>query len=240
MDPGSSRCEKCGASKGDHNACPFCRAVAAPDRDPVLRFACPACGAPRIPQPADARKPSTTTFTHLRELRAARSSQTTWRAGAVLTSIFALFSALLLTGIALITSPPLVPLLAGSAVVAAPFVFALLALFKAKALTGRVRSELDLAWTSAAHDVADRRGVLRVAELAEDLQIDKELAQQLISQLASHDDVATEITDSGELSLSIRGERLRVPELQAADSSQPAEPSEAKTAELDNQSRSKA
>jgi len=141
-----------------------------------------------------------------------------------------------LAGIVSITNPPLVPVLAGAFVVAIPFAFALLALIKAKALTGKVASSLDSAWTGAAHDVADRRHVLRVPELVEDLKIDKDYAHKLISQLASHDDVKTEITDEGELALSVRADRVRV----AQEANSPAVVEEAAVEEGETQSRSEA
>jgi hypothetical protein len=175
---------------------------------------------------------------HLRDLRAVRSSQVTWRAGAVLTSVFALISSLLLTGIALVTHPPFVPVLAGAGVIAVPFAFAAIALFKAKGLEARVSSLLDDAWVSAAHDVADRRGVLRIDDLTADFRIDKDLAHKLISRLASDSDVKTEITDAGELSLSVRAERLRVADAPAAsESEQPAPETEINSGARRDQTR---
>jgi hypothetical protein len=218
LPDGASKCEQCGASHGQHNRCPFCRSVAEPVPHPRLRYACPACGAPRIRVQAKDFRPSDALQAHLAKARSASSSQTTWKVASAAAAAFGVLATLLLTGVIMIASPPSFAVLMAAVVTSLPFVFALLGWRNALRRSAELETELDASWLEAARTLAQTRETITASTLGEALGMDQESARHIASRLAASSEVSTDVTDSGELALSIRSPgRVRV--AAAADAS---------------------
>ncbi len=212
MAPDEERCPSCGATQDKRHACPFCRVVAQPQAHPEMRLVCPACGAPRVPAPRGV-EPSKAALAALRTTRSARSSRTAWRVAAGLAAAFGALAVLMLVGVSLIASPPLFALLAAGTVTAAPLVFAAVAWMKGQQRHEQVLASLDQAWVETAKQLASEKGSVRSEELAEAFGVDQDLARSLLARLGANPDVATDITDDGDLALSVRAPmRVAVPE----------------------------
>lgn len=211
MAPGAERCASCGTTHDKRHACPFCGVVAQPQPHSELRFACPSCGAPRIPTPPDL-EPSKAMTSALSTVRSARSSRAVWRVASGLGLAFGLLSTLLLVGVALIASPSLLPLIAAGTVAAMPLVFAALAWTKARQRQEQVQRSLDQAWLEAAKALTASKGSVRASEMVEAFGIEEDAAHQLIAHLGAHQEITTDVTEEGELALSVRGHLLRVAE----------------------------
>ena len=210
LTEGASQCESCGATQGPEHKCPFCGVVAAPQKHPTLLLACPACGAPRVPA-VPLLAPSKRVAEHLRKVRSARSSWLAWRLAAGLTLAFGALAAALLVGVSLVASPALFPLLAASVVAAMPFVFAGIAWHNAGRRATEVERELRAAWVQLAQHYTASRGAVRAHQLAEAFDIDDAQAQDLLAHVGALGEVITDVTDDGELALSMRAPgRLRI------------------------------
>jgi hypothetical protein len=210
MAPDASRCENCGTTRGQQHKCPFCRIVAEPEPDPVVRWRCPACGGPRIPFPSPPAVAGEA-IVELRKARSARSSQLAWKTGAAVSGGFSVLAILILLGVASIVHPPLIPLIAGLVLCAFPLTFALVGMKKAAGRTQEVARSLDEAWLLAARDLVRRKGIMPTAELASSMRIDHEQAEKLMARLGALDELRSDITDSGDIAVSIRGgARMRV------------------------------
>jgi hypothetical protein len=184
--------------------------VAEVEPDPVTRFRCPACGGPRIPNVAGP-KPGSDALDHLRSARSARSSQLAWRAGSITTGSFGVLATLIMLAVFSIVHPPLIPLIAGLILCAAPFAFAVIGWQKAGKRMAEFKRELDEAWQLAARDLVRNRGLMPATELAEVMRIDHAQAEKIMVRLASLDELRSEMTDSGDLAISVRGgARVRV------------------------------
>jgi hypothetical protein len=219
MAPDASRCENCGTTRGQQHKCPFCRVVAEPEPDPVVRWRCPACGGPRLPYPSP---PAATgeSITELRKVRSARSSQLAWRTAAAVSGAFGVLGTLILLGVASIVHPPLIPLIAGLVLCAFPIAFMVLGLKKAAGRTEEVARALDEAWLLGARDLVRRQGIMPTTELARSMRIDHEQAEKIMARLGAPDELRSDITDSGDIAVSMRGARMRV--AAPAESSNPA------------------
>lgn len=225
MPPGAERCASCGTTHDKRHACPFCGVVAHPQPHPELRFTCPSCGAPRIPSPPDLT-PSKAMTSALSTVRSARSSRSVWRVAAGLGAAFGLLSTLLLVGVAAIASPSLLPLIAAGTVAAMPLFFAALAWTKARQRQNQVRQSLDQAWLEAAKALTTSKGSVRASELVEAFGIEDDIAHQLVAHLGAHQEITTNVTEEGELALSVRGHLLRVAEPPPQPLAQDPTPSE--------------
>jgi hypothetical protein len=211
MPAGESRCENCGTTRGEQHKCPFCRVIAEAEPDPVLRFRCPACGGPRIPHatpPAAAGE----ALVHLKAARSVRSSQLAWKAASVSAAIFGVISLLIMIGVFSIMSPPLIPTLAGYVLCAIPFVFAAVGWRKGGARMAEVSRALDEAWLYAAKDLVKRKGIMRAGDLADAMRIAPEQAEHIMVRLASADELRSDVTESGDLAVSMRSPRVRIAE----------------------------
>ncbi len=204
MSPDASRCEHCGATRGEQHRCPFCAVVAAPESDSRMRFRCPACGAPRIPLSGGADRLPKDAVEQLRRARSAHASLMAWRVGAAVAAAFGLLSVLILTGIVWLLGPLAVPVIIGYVLCALPFAFGVMALINSGKRNREIDDSLDKAWFEAARELTRTRGMLRASDLEHSLRIDKPQAQNLLVRLASLDEVRSEVTDSGEMALSTR------------------------------------
>lgn len=229
MPAEASRCDTCGATRGEHHKCPFCGIVAAPQQHPQLRFVCPACGAPRIPVPTNV-EPSKAMTDALADVRSARSSRAVWRVAGGLTGAFGVLALLLFAGVLAIASPALVPALAGGLITAIPFIFAALALINAGRRDQQVKSSLDAAWIEAARSLAETKGTITPRQLRESFGLEESDARQLAARLGAHHEVTTDVTDEGELALSV------APRVRVADSPmRVAEPNEEAAEEVEEE-----
>ncbi|HQP34888.1 MAG TPA: hypothetical protein PLI95_06910, partial [Polyangiaceae bacterium] len=228
-----SRCPNCGTTRGEEHRCPFCRAIAEPEPDPVVRFRCPACGGPRIPAPGVGQRDAA--FAHLKKARSANASKLAWKTSGAVTAGFGVLGLAIITGVFAIVSPPLTAVLAGYVLGLAPLAFGALAWSKAKGRASETATELDEAWFAAARGVLERRGMMRASELAEALRVDPAQAEQMLVRLASHDDIRSDVTEGGDLALSVRGARLRVAEPPAE-----AEPAEVPASSEESAAKDKA
>ncbi|MBI5536604.1 MAG: hypothetical protein HY898_28040 [Deltaproteobacteria bacterium] len=209
MAPDASRCENCGTTRGQQHKCPFCRVVAEPEPDPVVRWRCPACGGPRIPYaspPAAAGE----AIVELRKVRSARSSQIAWRTAGIVSGAFGVLAVLIMLGVASIVHPPLVSLIAGLVLSGFPLFFAGLGLKKAAGRTSEISRGLEEAWLLAARDLVRRKGIMPTKELAASMRIDHEQAEKIMARLGALDELRSDITDSGDLAVSVHGARMRV------------------------------
>jgi len=127
------------------------------------------------------------------------------------------------------------PLIAAGVVTAMPFVFAVLALRNAAARKEQLQQSLDEAWLHAAKALTSARGSLRNTELAEAFGIDEDLSRNLLARLAAHSEVTTDVTDDGDLALSMRvPERLRVaPAVRVEATKDEGEPAEVEAEQED-------
>lgn len=209
MPAGEARCPTCGTTRGEEHRCPFCRAIARPEPDPVMRWRCPVCGGPRIPHAGAGNTEAA--LAHLQTARSARSSQLVWKTSGGLMAGFGVLALLILTGVFAIVSPPLTAMLAGYVLGLLPLAFAALAWSKSKSKTPRITSELDAAWFDAAKGLLSHKGMTRASELADSLKISKEEAEKMLVRLASQDDVRPDVTEGGDLAVSLRSHgRVRV------------------------------
>ncbi len=155
--------------------------------------------------------PSDDLVRHLRTARSAASSMATWKAGGVAAAGFGVIATLLLTGVAMIASPPTFAVLMGALIAVLPFVFGAVAWRSAVARKVELDTELDNAWLEAARALAASRGTVTAAQLGEALGLDNAASRQLVSRLGASSEVTTDVTESGDLALSIRvPEKLRV------------------------------
>lgn len=234
MAADADRCSSCGATRGEQHKCPFCGVIVRPEPHPELRFACPACGAPRVPAVSNVT-PSASLSKALSAARSARSSKAVWQLAAGLAAGFGVLATLILVGVSLIASPAMFPLIAAGVVTAMPFVFAVLALRNAAARKEQLQQSLDEAWLHAAKALTSARGSLRNTELAEAFGIDEDLSRNLLARLAAHSEVTTDVTDDGDLALSMRvPERLRVaPAVRVEATKDEGEPAEVEAEQED-------
>jgi len=219
MPAGEARCPTCGTTRGEEHRCPFCRTIAVPEADPIMRWRCPVCGAPRIPHAGAASTEEA--LAHLKAARSARSSQIVWKTSGFLGLGFGILALLVMTGVFAIVSPPFTAMFAGYLLAFTPLIFAALAWKKSKSKGPRITNELDAAWFDAAKDLLGRRGMTRASELAEALKISQAEAETLLLRLASQDDVRPDVTEGGDLAVSLRpNARVRV---QAEPAAEPVE-----------------
>lgn len=208
MPVGAERCPSCGVTHDKRHTCPFCGIVAQPQPHSELLFACPSCGAPRIPLPSGltATKKQNLALTRA---RAARSSRSTWRVATGLGTAFGIFAVLLLVGVSAIVDIGLFPLLAAGLITVMPLVFAAFAWHKAGQENGKVRSSLDEAWLEATKEVAST-GTVRKQDLVDTFHLEEDVALGMIARFGAHHSVSTSINEEGELELSTGRERVRV------------------------------
>jgi hypothetical protein len=140
--------------------------------------------------------------------------------GGIVSGAFSVLATLVLLGVASIVHPPLIPLVAGLVLCAFPLAFAALGWKNAVARTSQVTRALDEAWFLAARDLVRRKGIMPTAELAESMRIDHVQAERIMARLGALDELHSDITDSGDLAVSLQGAaRVRV-----ASATDPATP----------------
>jgi hypothetical protein len=183
--------------------------VAEPEAHEQLRFRCPACGSPRIPLAAE-QPASSETMAHLKAARGASSSQLAWKAAAGVSAGFGVLGLLIMTGVFAIVSPPLIPIIASYLLASSPLLFAAIGFKNASKRSGQVSGELQQAWLIAARDIARSKGIMRASDLTSVMRIDEKQAEQLMMQLAAFDEIRPDVTEAGDLAVSIRGARMRV------------------------------
>ncbi len=111
----------------------------------------------------------------------------------------------------MIAAPPSFAVLMAALVTSLPFVFALFGWRNALRRSAELETELDASWLEAARTVAQTRETITASTLGEALGMDEESARRLASRLAASSEVSTDVTDSGDLALSIRtSDRVRV------------------------------
>lgn len=206
---GASQCPRCGTTFGKQHACPFCSVIVQAKPHPELRFACPACGAPRLASIDNLASPPQA-LDSLSTARSAKSSRAIWRISLVLAATFGLLSMLMLIGVMSIVGVKLLPLVLGLLIVSVPWAFAVVAFFKARARTRQLSEALDEAWSHAVVQLAQARGKLRASDISRAFGMPAFVVSQLMGRLAARNEIDTDVSEDGELLLSAIGERMRV------------------------------
>lgn len=221
----ADRCERCGATRGEAHKCPFCRAVAAPVPHARFRFACPVCGAPRIPAPQKKWAPPASAVEQLDQARRLESSKNVWRLSAALIGPFAVLALLVLAGTAAIASPPATAIAAGMVLALLPLAFAAWGLVQAKRRQEQAQQAIERAWVETARKYVADTGSARAVDLAEAFTVSEPDAEKLLVQLSSRHDVGTKVTDQGELAVTaepVERARLEEPAHRARVADEPA------------------
>ena len=172
---------------------------------------------------------------HLRKARSAEASRATWTVGGLVSAGFGVLASALLAGIASIASPPAFAVLMAALVTSMPFVFAVLGWRNAGLRETEAETELDIAWLEAAKALAAIRGTVTAGELRNAFGLGDEPAHLLAARLAASNEITSEITDAGQLALSMRTpELLRVATTDTGETSAAAsETSEEKRGKAD-------
>jgi hypothetical protein len=136
-------------SPAPSSSCALCGAGVEPEPHALLRWACPACGAPAVPSSARAGPLTARATASLRSARAAQASSGLWRTSALVTAGFGLLSVAVTAAVAHVAHPPLAPLLVGVAVDLAPLAFALVAWRNAGKRAAERAASLEEAWREA-------------------------------------------------------------------------------------------
>ncbi|HNS96414.1 MAG TPA: hypothetical protein PLJ27_02620 [Polyangiaceae bacterium] len=214
IDPQEEQCPSCGATRDKRHTCPFCGVVAVPTAHPEFRLACPSCGGPRIPMPSGT-KLNKASLAALQASRRAYSSRAAWRVASGLTAAFGLLAVMLLIGVFFIAKLSFFPLLMASIIAAAPLVFAALAFRKSKQTQSLIQSSLDRAWLESTKQLAAHQGPIQAETLMQAYGIDADQASSLLVRLGANEEVVTQITDDGQLALSVHPPfRVAVPDVQ--------------------------
>ena len=216
---GSLHCGWCGATYGEGNRCPHCRAVADVEETPE-GFRCKVCGGPRIPLADPGVVKSGREVPLLQKAQRLRMRGAAWTLGAIFAGSAALLALLLAVAVLAIASAGIVGTAATGVVVAVPFVIAWLAWARARAAKRERASAVEEAWTMVASDVLrDREKELSAAELARALRVSEPRAEVLLARLNLEDFVRARVTDAGDLVYSAADvtARLRVPDEATAE-----------------------
>ncbi len=173
MEPGLSLCPHCGGMT-----------VVLPD--PRFRWVCGACGGPRVPGAAGKNAP-------LARARVAQAAAFGWGAG----SIALAFTGALTSGMAALLWTASHGLGGGIGVLGAIFlVFAWRASARAGARRSDAAREVKAGWREGARTIlAARGGNMTAAELAREMRIEPPEADELLTDLAAHDEAHLEIDD---------------------------------------------
>jgi len=192
--------------------CPHCGNVTGLELSADLRYRCRICGGPRVPTLGEHPERTLREREHL--VAARRAQRTSWLFRALwiasgviggLTFLSTLLMLLLFSGLGTAWASLL---LFG----AIPLVIAFWARRRTLKARATVKDELELAWTSVAHELLRASPKeLTSAELAELMLTDERHADQLLARLNVDDQVHSRVTDEGQITYSVRAtERFRV------------------------------
>jgi hypothetical protein len=196
----SLHCAKCGATYGEANRCPHCRAVS--DIDPHARlFArCRVCGGPRVPTDDPAVVRSGREIPVLERAKRIGRQAVSFRVAAAVVFAFGVLSLLVALGVSAVVSPGRAGVAGMFVMLAVPFAFAWFARSRSKDADRRAFEELDEAWKLVAADVLSSKGrELAAADLARIMRTNEAHAQRLLDALNVTDFVHARVTEDGEL-----------------------------------------
>lgn len=127
-----------------------------------------------------------------------------WRAAGGVVAGFGVLATVLLGGVVSIASPPAFAVFVAALVTLMPFVFAALSWRNTKRRASELDTELDAAWMEAARALARESGSVTSAQLRDAFGITDEQAQTIASRLAASSEISTDVTEAGDLALSMR------------------------------------
>ena len=194
--------------------CPHCGNVTGLELSPELRYRCRICGGPRVPTQGEHPERTLREREHLvkarRAQRAAWLFRALWIVSGVIggfTFLSTLFMLLLFSGL----GTGWASLLLFGAV---PLLLAFWARRRTRSARATTKDELELAWTSVAHELLKAsEGELTSAELAKLMLTDERHADLLLARLNVDDQVHSRVTDDGQVTYSVRAtQRFRVGE----------------------------
>lgn len=192
--------------------CPHCGNVTGLELSADLRYRCRICGGPRVPTRGKHPERSMREREHLvtarRAQRAAWLFRALWIVSGVIggfTFLATLLTLLLFSGLGTAWASLL---LFG----AIPLLVAFWARRRTLKARTTVKDELDLAWSSVAHELLRASpNELTSAELADLMLTDELHADQLLARLNVDDQVHSRVTDEGQVTYSVRAtDRFRV------------------------------
>jgi hypothetical protein len=160
-----------------------------------------------LPVPAADFVPSERTTELLRKARSDSASHTTWQVGGGAAAAFGVLALLLFAGVASVANPETIPLMVGVGVALVPIGFFVIGLLRAKKRAVELGKHLEDAWVSAARDYLALRPATASSELT---KLFGQGGDSLVTRLSSENDVSTQVTDEGELALSVGPEKARV------------------------------
>ena len=199
LPEGAAVCERCGATQNDEHKCPFCGAVAAAKPHPTFRYACPVCGAPRVPSASPDGTIPEEAVNELRKAKSAYGSRLAWRIGAVVTFVYGLLSLLVLAGATMAASPPTMAIVAGAVLSALPLFFSWLGWTKAKAREAQMNEALDASWVLSAKSLLRTQGPMTLPQMEKKLGLDELHAKNVVAALGASSSVHTRMNDDGQL-----------------------------------------
>jgi len=185
--------------------CPHCGNVTGLELSPDLHYRCRICGGPRVPMRGEHPERTLREREHLvkarRAQRAAWLFRALWIVSGVIggfTFLATLFMLLLFSGL----GTGWASLLLFGAV---PLLLAFWARRRTHSARAVTKDELDLAWTSVAHELLKAsEGELTSAELADLMLTDERHADLLLARLNVDDQVHSRVTDDGQVTYSVR------------------------------------
>jgi hypothetical protein len=194
--------------------CPHCGNVTGLELSPDLRYRCRICGGPRVPTRGEHPERTLREREHLVKARRAQRAAWLYRALWIVSGVIGGFT-FLTTLIMLLLFSGLgtgwASLLLFGAV---PLLLAFWARRRTRRARASTKDELDLAWTSVAHQLLKAsEGELTSAELANLMLTDERHADLLLARLNVDDQVHSRVTDDGQVTYSVRAtEHFRVGE----------------------------
>ena len=199
-------------AKNAVSRCPHCGNVTGLELSADLYYRCRICGGPRVPTKGAHPERTLREREHLvkarRAQRAAWLFRALWIVSGVIggvTFLFTLLTLLLFSGLGTAWASLLI-------FGAVPLLLAFWARRRTFRAQSAVKDELDLAWSSVAHEVLNAsEHELTSAELAELMLTDERHADLLLARLNVDDQVRSRVTDEGQVTYSVRAtEHFRV------------------------------
>ncbi len=210
---------------GEENRCPACGAFARVDRDPVLRFVCAVCGAPRIGGKA---KQSEDTNRAIAAAGKAKRSAFAWRAGSWALGIPAAFALILAAVLAPQSFLASGILIAGGVFLA---IFSARASRTARTERKKLMSAWNEAWENATLALLAKQGdkQLTAEDVGKELDLPTADAEALLTTLSAQSSVRVRI-DEDEAKLTYESENKTEAEAEAeAEAETEAEAEKAKS-----------
>lgn len=216
-----------------YEKCPHCGNSTLIEPSKALVFRCGVCGKARVPVELSGFKRSEEEIPLLARASASHTASLAWSAGSAVLGGFSLISLAALGLVLSALNPGMVPLLFGLLIALLPGGLAAYGVRRAAQLKTQVAPALEEGWLRVAREVVDAEGAVTDAQLAKILHVDRERAEQLLTQLSATSAIRHRLEDPAPLSFESPKLRVEVPSTKEVQKEAPSTKEEVQKKDTD-------